>query len=408
MALSFATIATTLGPVIKPLIEKGAKMIAKWLFVKVKGRFTGEESEIERDLIRAIEEKNVEVFIKKYEQDLSVDIVQKIRALGNLNDLFDKVGRILQYKQYNEDSASVFMDLARALENVVTGVSFAEAGIQEIVVQDPETKERVSVTSEAYMVAILLRFAAAVWTQLAAKSTPSMKGWALEYDASMNIVVARPQILDEMQMEKKAEAAASRAMAPMPPPTPLMGAAASLDVLKFRSAYKNLMQLYRDSLPIRENYLKAASCLKTAQSKVMASKDRQRKTHKYMNLSHLEALVLGFRAEAQFWQFNMSENLPQLAETVSKFFEADPERTERYLLESMEVSKTGLNEFMDVLTLYENVGDGLAGALKLYRDALDKCVGGKDEKMIKRRIDETKKSASKNPSVLVADPKPIL
>jgi hypothetical protein len=63
---------------------------------------------------------------------------------------------------------------------------------------------------------------------------------------------------------------------------------------------------------------------------------------------------------------------------------------------------------MDVLTLYESVEDGLAGALKLYRAALDKCIGGKDEKMIRHRIDEVKRRASNNPTVLVADPKPIL
>jgi hypothetical protein len=409
MALSIATIATTVSPVIKSLIQKGAKMIASWLYARVKGKFTGEESEIEKDLMGAIEGKDIEGFIKKYEQDLQPDIVQKIRALGNLNDMFDNVDRVLQYKQYTEDSANIFMELARALDNVVTGVSFAEAGIKEIAVQDAERKEKVSVTSEQYMEAILLRFAAAVWTQLAAKLTPSMKGWALEYDASMNVVATRPQILDEMVASKKAMAAEAMAGRPMPAPAPMMREKeVALDTVKFRSAYNRLMQLYRDSLPIRDHYLKAVSCLRAAQSKVMTAKDRQHKMHKYMGMKHLEALALGFRAEAQYWQFNMSESLPELAATVKSFYEANPEYTTRLLTGDMAISKAELGQFMDALALYQSLEDGFAGAYRLYKDAKDRCEGGNDEKMIKGRMDETKKRSSKTPIIFVVDPKPIL
>jgi hypothetical protein len=405
MALTIVTLTTTLSPVIKSLAMSGAKLIAKKLFGKLKGRFSG-ESELETALVKAIEENRIEDFIKEYEKNLPGDIVAKLRNLASLKSSFDKVEQILSANTYTEEAANTFIQLGRSFEDVTTRLSFEEAGIKEIEVEDPETKEKVAVKSEDYTEALLLRYAAAVWTQLAARLTPDLKGWSLEYDAKISVVIQKPQILRSMAKE---ELAMDKKMAPMPVAAESAGAPAkTVDLLRFRSAYTNLMQFYKDSLPIKDNYLKAASCVKSALIKTKAAKGRQHEIHKHMDPKHLEGLIQGYRGEAQYWLFNISEDLPQHAATAREIYDEDRKQVERYLTDTMGVSKEELNEFFDALNLYENIEKGLSGALKLYREAADKCVDGKDMDMIKSRISETEKYGSNKSSIFVPDPKPIL
>jgi hypothetical protein len=406
MALTIAAITTTLSPVIKSLAMTSAKLLAKKLFGRLKGRFGG-ESELETALIKAIEENRIDDFIKENEKDLPGDAVAKLHDLANMKSSFDKIEEILQAQTYTEEAANTFIQLARSFEDVTTRLSFEEAGVKEIDVEDPETKEKVAVKSEEYTEALLLRYAAAVWTQLAAKLTPEFKGWSLEYDSKMNVVIQKPQILRGVEKE---EMALDRKMAPPPPvAAESYGAPArTVDLLKFRSAYMNLMQSYKDSLPIRDDYIKAASCLKSALLKAKAAKGRQREIHKHMDPKHLEGLIQGFRGEAQYWLFSISEDLPQHATTAREIYDEDRKQVEEYLNDTMGVTKAELNEFFDALNLYEDIGKGFSGAHKLYKEAADKCVEGKDVDMIKSRVEETEKYGSSKSSIFIIDPRPIL
>jgi hypothetical protein len=392
---------------IKSLAETSAKALAKKLFGKLKGQFSG-ESELETALVKAIEENRIEDFIKENENALPSDAVAKLRSLASMKLSFDRVEEILKAQAYTEEAANTFIQLAKSFEDVTTRLSFEEAGVKEIDVEDPETKEKIPVKSEEYTEALLLRYAAAVWTQLAAKLTPELKGWSLEYDSKMNVIIQKPMIPG---IARKAEAAFDREMpSPVPAAAPEMSAAATrgVDLLRFRSAYTNLMQSYKDGLPIRDNYVKAASCLKSALLKAKAAKGQQREIHKHMDPKHLEGLIQGFRGEAQYWLFNISEDLPQHADTAREIYNEDRKQVEEYLTDTMGVTKAELNEFYDALNLYEDIGRGFSGALKLYKEAADKCSEGKDVDMIKSRISETEKYGSNKSSIFVSDPKPIL
>ncbi|WXG41094.1 MAG: hypothetical protein WED07_10045 [Candidatus Freyarchaeum deiterrae] len=397
MSIDLVSVVKTLLPFVTPLVTAVAKSTATWLSKKFGDKIKA--GKLEQDLIKAVDKGRIEDFIKEYKKYLSEEDIKRIRAIAGLRDLFDKAKRILESKKYTIDAANTFTDLAKTLEDVTTGISFEEAGIKAINVLDSEVNEEIAVTSEEYIVALLLRFAAVVWTQLAMKLTPSMEGWALEYDASIKVVLAPPTLAlnRAMAAEAKEERDDEAKKA-------VMGGS---EFLKFRGDYLSLMQFYREGIAIRNQYLEAVSCLKTAQLKVRVVQGKQ-KIHKHMTPSHLDGLVSGFRGEAQFWQFNISENLPQLAETVINFYNNNQQGTKKYLQEHLEVSKEEFNEFLDCLNLYQNTRDGFAGALKLYKYAAEKCTPGKDMDMIQGRIVETQKRASNNPKVLVPDSKPIL
>jgi hypothetical protein len=129
--------------------------------------------------------------------------------------------------------------------------------------------------------------------------------------------------------------------------------------------------------------------------------------HKYMDQKHLEGLALGFRAEAQFWQFRISDELPQSASTAKNFFEGDAKQVKEWL-NFMDVPKEEFKVFLDALTMYRDFPSGLAGALKLYKEASEKCMPGKDLDMINSRINELQSVSSDKASVFVPDPKPII
>jgi hypothetical protein len=183
--------------------------------------------------------------------------------------------------------------------------------------------------------------------------------------------------------------------------------APSSGLLEFRAAYESLMPLYRDGLAIRDQYLKAVSCLKTTLIKIKNMKrGRQERMHKFMDPRHLEGLALAFRGEAQYWQFRMSDDLAQSAATVKNFFEEDSKQVKEWL-NFMDVPKEGFKEFLDALTLYRDFPEGLAGALKLYKDGAERCIQGKDQEFVASRINDLQSVASNRPAVFVPDPRPI-
>jgi hypothetical protein len=102
----------------------------------------------------------------------------------------------------------------------------------------------------------------------------------------------------------------------------------------------------------------------------------------------------------------MSDDLAQSAATVRNFFEEDSKQVKEWL-EFMDVPKEGFKEFLDALTLYKNFPEGLAGALKLYKEGTERCIPGKDQEMIATRITDLQGVSSSKPAVFVPDPRPI-
>jgi hypothetical protein len=401
MALVIPGIDTIIMMVVKPLIMNRAKAFAKMIYAKLKGR--ADENALAGELVNAIEMGQVDSFIEKYQKSISRDMIEKIRALASMRELFNKASKIISAQKYSQDSASVFIDLAKVLDDVTAGISFEEAGVKDVTVEDAETNDVIHVTSEGYMVALLFRYSAAVWTQLAAMSTPMAKGWTLEYDAKMEVTLGRPEL-----KVKRAAAPPMASMAKEEMAGDRETGGPAPGFLEFRAAYENLMSLYRNGLSIRDQYLNAVSCLKTALIKVKSIKrGRQEKMHKYMDPGHLEGLIVAFRGEAQYWQFRVSNELAQSTATVRNFFEEDSKQVKEWL-NFMDVPKEGFKEFLDALTLYRNFPEGLAGALKLYREALEKCLPGRDQDAINKRIGELESVSSNKASVSVPDPKPIM
>ncbi|WXG44375.1 MAG: hypothetical protein WED04_10135 [Promethearchaeati archaeon SRVP18_Atabeyarchaeia-1] len=401
MALVIPGIDAIITMIVKPLIMNRAKAFAKMIYAKLKGR--ADENALADELINAIEMGQVDSFIMKYEKSIPKEVIEKIRALANMRELFNKASRIISAQKYSQDAAKVFIDLARILDDVMVGMSFEEAGIEDVTVQDAETNDQIHVTSEDYMVALLFRYAAAVWTQIAAMATPMARGWTLTYDAKMEVTLGKPQVnmkraaAPPMASIAKDESAAGREMGGPRP-----------GFLEFRAAYENLMPLYRNGLAIRDQYLDSVSCLKTALIKVKSIKrGRQDKMHKHMDPRHLEGLILAFRGEAQYWQYRVSDELAQSAAAVKNFFEEDSKQVKEWM-NFMDVPKEGFKEFLDALTLYRNFPEGLAGALRLYKEGAEKCVDGKDRDMIFSRIGDLQAVSSYKPAVFVPDPRPIL
>ena len=400
MALVIPGIDTIIMTIVKPLIMSRAKIFARAIYAKLKGR--ADENALADELVNAIETNQVDSFIEKYQKSIPRDVIEKIRALASMRELFNKASKIITAQKYSQDAANVFIDLAKILDDVMIGISFEEAGIKDVTVQDAETNDQIHVASEDYMVALLFRYAAAVWTQLAATATPMARGWTLEYDAKMEVKLGRPT-LDMKKAAAPSMAAPERAQKDE---ESSMGATTS-GLLEFREAYENLMPLYRSGLAIRDQYLNAVSCLKTTLVKVKGIKrGRQERMHKFMDPKHLEGLILAFRGEAQYWQFRMSDDLAQSASTVKRFFEEDSKQVKEWL-NFMDIPKEGFKEFLDALTLYRNFPEGLAGALKLYREGAERCIPGKDRETIDGRINDLQGVSSNKPAVFVPDPRPI-
>lgn len=372
------------------LLKYAGKSVATWIYSKLRSE---PKEGLEKEIIKAFEKGKVESLIRKYEDIFSEEIKAKLRAVSDLRDLFKRTEKAINKEKYSPEAAKDFIELARILDDTVLAISFKEAGIEKLRVKDEETGKEIKVTSEDYFVALLFRFAAAVWTQQAMIQTPSMEGWALEYEKRVRY--------EETQVEVRADESAPRSM------TLGMGVRRSLDpqYQMFRTSYNTLMESYRKGREIRERYLRAVSCLRSAQLKVRKAQGQQ-EIHRSMTPNHLEGLVLGFRGEAQYWQFKIANEVLDALERVQSVVKNYREIAEQYL-ERMKISQEEVNELFDCLTLYESLGDGFAGAFRLYRQASAKCEQGKDAKMLQHRITAITHLTSTNPVVHVPDPPPI-
>ncbi len=373
-----------------PILKYAGKTIASWVYSKLRGE---PKVGLEKEIIKAFEKGKVESLIHKYEHIFSEEIKIKLRAVANLRDLFKRTEKAINKEKYSVDAAQDFIELARILDDTVLALSFKEAGIDKLKVKDEETGREIKVTSEDYFVALLFRFAAAVWTQEAMKRTPSMEGWALEYEKRVSYRETDVDMrMAESDARPKTLGASVRRMA-------------DPQFHMFRNAYHTLIAAYRKGLEIREGYLRAGSCLRSAQLKARKAQEQQ-DIHRSMKPNHLEGLVLGFRGEAQYWQFRIVNEIRDALERVHHVVKNDHDIAEQYLTR-MKVTDEEVNELFDCLTLYENLGDGFAGAFRLYRQASTQCEEGKDAKMLQQRITAITHLTSTNPVVHVPDPPPI-
>ncbi|MDO8055946.1 MAG: hypothetical protein Q6361_03725, partial [Candidatus Hermodarchaeota archaeon] len=204
-------------------------------------------------------------------------------------------------------------------------------------------------------------FSAVVWTQLGKKLTPEMEGWAIEYDASFQLVAVRPTIelagiLDRLNLEFQ----------------------------RFRKIYMDMMRLYREGQAIRMHYLNAVEEL-TASKALVQHVTAEQKLHSYMVPDHLESQIQGFQAEALFWQFRVSDELLGLVKEFREFVATKPEKSEEFM-QSLELTEEEIAEFYACMDLYSDIEGGYRRALKLYEKALDNTKIDKERQLIEKRF----------------------
>jgi hypothetical protein len=387
-SLGIGSVLSIAAPIVLKYV---GKQLASWVITKIRGE---PKEGLEKEIIKAFEKGKVESLISKYDAFFTEEVKVKLRAIADLRNLFKRTEKALKKEKYTTEAAQDFTALARILDDTALALSFKEAGIEKIKVKDEETGKEIKVTSEDYFVALLLRFAAAVWTQLGMKLTPSMEGWALEYEKRLRYT--------ETKVELKMEREGPRSMTlGMPARTPRI----DQDYQRFRAAYTTLMAAYNQGMEIRTNYLQGVSCLKSAQLKARKAREQQ-EIHRSMTPNHLAGLVLGFRAEAQYWQFRIAHDNRDALERVQRVVMNYRDVAEQYI-GRMKLSQEEVNNLFDCLTLFENLGDGFAGAFRLYRQASAKCEQGKDAKTLQHRITMITHLTSTNPVIHVPDPPPI-
>jgi hypothetical protein len=159
------------------------------------------------------------------------------------------------------------------------------------------------------------------------------------------------------------------------------------EAIAFRKAYTKLIEQYRLGKRIGERYTAAANCLNASLEHIQRIKGSQ-KIHAFMDAKHLEGLVLALQGEGKFWQFNVTDQLPQLIRDVETSVKGDAKLIGEYLVQCMGVSQEERDEVWDCLVLYDNIEAGMADTLKLFQQAADLCRPGRDAKHIAKRIRE--------------------
>ena len=387
-SLGIGSIISIAGPVVLKYV---GKQLASWVITKIRGE---PKEGLEKEIIKAFEKGKVESLIRKYDTFFTEEIKTKLRAIADLRNLFKRAEKALKKEKYTIEAAQDFTNLSRILDDPTVALSFKEAGIEKIKVKDEETGKEIRVTSEDYFVALLLRFAAAVWTQLGMKETPMMDGWALEYEKRLHYKET------EVGLEMERDAPRSMTLG-----RPAKTERIDPDFRRFRVACTTLIAAYRQSMKIRDLYLRGVSCLKTAQLKAKQAQ-KQQDIHRSMKPNHLEGLILGFRGEAQYWLFNINPDLEDAADTVRSIIERDRRQAAQFL-ERMDITEDEKEIIKDSIDLTLSISDGFAGAFRLFRQALSKCEEGKDAKMLQKRITALTHRISANPVIHVPDPPPI-
>ncbi len=386
-----------IGLVGPKLLESIAGVFTKRLGKRIWGVLRGgEEGQLKRELIRALTSGNVEPILTKYAEKLTPEEVARLRSVARLRNLFRNLEETINKQIYTEERAIDFIETTKILEDAAMDIDFEDAGIKSIKVKDDETGEELPITSNIYLVALFLRFAAAVRSQLACNSTPNQQGWALEYGQKIQVKLGKVEMEDALPSAAFEKSRARSAGPGLLDP----------DFHAFREAYERLMPSYQQAIVIRDKYLKTVACLRAAQNRV-ASLTSSDPIHETMTVHYLDALAQGLRGEAQYWLFKSSPNLHQDALTLQHTITNDRALAEQYL-QRLSVTQAETNLLIDCLKLYRHFNESLAGVFQLFKQAAAQIQKGKNAQHIQRRLQELDELSSFNPLIHIEDPSPII
>jgi hypothetical protein len=99
--------------------------------------------------------------------------------------------------------------------------------------------------------------------------------------------------------------------------------------------------------------------------------------------------------------------LPSIIGDALKFSKGDATKMGSDLRDLVDFPQNEWSKFIGCLTVYKDIGAGLAGAQDLYKQALGLCRPGRDAEMIQKRVEQAAKLAQGNPLYVVADPSPV-
>jgi hypothetical protein len=392
--LALGGVVGLLGPkLLESIAGKFTERLGKRIWGVLRG---GKEGQLKRELIRALTSGNIEPILTKYADKLTPEEISRLRSIARLRNLFQNLEDTINNQIYTEERATDFIETTKILEDAALDLDFEDAGIKSIKVKDNETGEELPITSNTYLVALFLRFAAAVRSQIARTSTPDQTGWALEYGQEVQVK------LEKVKMEEALPSAALKMG---------RGRAADFGLLDpdfhaFREAYERLMPSYQQAILIRDKYLNTVACLRAAQQRI-DSIPSNNPIHQTMTVQYLDALAQGLRGEAQYWLFHSSPNLHQDAITLQHTITNDRAVAEQYL-QRLNVTQAETNLLLDCLKLYRHFNEGLAGAHQLFKQASIQIKKGENAQHIQRRIQELNEAASSTPLIHVDDPPPII
>lgn len=389
MAITATVIAGFLTPVLQKLMKKSIEKISAEILRRGSGVIKEKISQflIEKELNDAINEQKVDEFIKKYAEAINDQMEGRIRTIAQLRDSFYTVEEHLKKKEYSEKAAEDFITLAKRISEVNNIMPFSNAGIVLNVV-DVDTNQEIKVTDGYYMSALLLRYAAAAYTQIAHKNSPELEGISLSYDTKVRVRFRRPRLLREKPPSQKEEEK-------------------GVEYLTFRTAYQNLMNLYIEAKGLSQLYLEAVGCLKGAQL-ALEKVGKEQETHTNMTLDHLKGLASCFRGEGQYWIFNISDKLPTILETINDQIQGDKEKAKEFLMDTMEVTEEDYKQFMRVLEIYQDLQKGFTGAKDLIEKGVGLLVEGKEKEKFTERLKTVSELAGDKSMIIIDEPKPVL
>lgn len=384
MALAAASVGRVFLPLVNLVIEDRVRGLGNWIAGRLRGRVDGRF--LQQQIEKALEKGTVDRLISEYEEELPEQTIQRIRDIAELGPVFTKAQHMINSRKYTTETGRVFIRLAQLLESSSKDRPLQNPAILNTVVADEEGRESVPVASLDYLVALVLRFASATCSQTARALVPSSGGWSLENDPTIEFSLRKPE---EMRFRPK---------------TGSQGATAKSSASQ--KAYLQLVEKYRLATLIQDYYIDAGACIKAAQARVERVQRAQR-IHSYMDPKHLQGLALAMRAEAQFWLFTISDALPSIIGDALKFSKGDATKMGSDLRDLVDFPQNEWSKFIGCLTVYKDIGAGLAGAQDLYKQALGLCRPGRDAEMIQKRVEQAAKLAQGNPLYVVADPSPV-
>lgn len=384
MALAAASIGRVFLPLVNQVIDDRVRGLGNWIAGRLRGRVDGRT--LQQQIEKALEKGTVDRLIAEYDEELSEQTIQRIKDIAELGPTFTKAQHMINSRKYTMETGPVFIRLAQLLESSSKERPLQNPAILNTVVADEEGRESVPVASLDYLVALLLRFAAAISSETARMLAPSAAGWSLERDEAIEFSLRKPE---EIRFR------------PKPP-----GQGATSKISAAQKAYLQLVEQYRLATLIQDYYTNAAACIKAARIRVERVQRAQR-VHAYMDPKHLQGLAVAMRAEAQYWLFAVSDALSTIVGDTMKFSKGDATKIGGDLRDLVEFPQNEWTRFVGCLTVYKDIGAGLAGAQDLYKQALSLCRPGKDAGIIQKRVTQAGKLAQGSPLYVVPDPSAV-